>query len=171
MPCSSCQMWLVGKAQNWRRNGNTLSTPSTRNRPRSMDSRDTKSNAPTPSIESAVNKTSPDLQHVCDALAPGSGGHCVLMWRCRDLDSWPNLLSNGSAPIPLMHAPRRSCLSNAAIRGCVLAQKPGRETETCPNLLQNPREDASVLQSRKGHLLLHVERPSNSSRARPDQRN
>ena len=36
-------------------------------------------------------------------LAPGSGGHCVLMWRCGDLDSWPDLLSNRSGHKPPHH--------------------------------------------------------------------
>ena len=65
------------------------------------DSRDTKSNAPMPSIESTVARSSKSvLQHVCDALAPGSGGHCALMWRCGYLDGWPNLLSHGSGHQP-----------------------------------------------------------------------
>ena len=86
-----------------------------------MDSRDTKSNAPMPSIESTVARSSNSVL-TCKMWAMGSGGHCVLVWRCGDLDSWPNMLSNGSGHQPphlnLHHdtpdAARRSLQCSAA---------------------------------------------------------
>ena len=96
-----------------------------------------------------------------NVFAPSSSGHHVLMWRCGDLDSWPNLLSDSSGNQP----PRQSTHKDAPdatrrflqrsdathlhrgkhlVAGYVLARGPCRRTKTCRNPSHSPGAGANI---------------------------